>query len=38
MTKYKRNDKLIKVLKKDKINHFNEVNASKVFKKYKKTS
>ena len=38
LTKYKRNDKLIKVLKKDKINHFKEVNGSKVFEKYKKTS
>ena len=38
MTKYERNDKLIKVLKKDEINYFNEVNDSKVFEKYKKTS
>ena len=38
LTKYKRNDKLIKVLKKDKLNYFNEVNGSKVFKKYKETS
>ena len=38
MTKYERNDKLIKVLKKDKPNYFNEVNGSKVFEKYKKTS
>ena len=38
LTKYKRNDKLIKVLKKDKINYFNEVNGSKGFEKYKETS
>ena len=38
MTKYERNDKLIKVLKKDETNYFNEVNDSKVFGKYKKTS
>ena len=36
LTKYKRNDKLIKVLKKDKINYFNEVNGSKVLKNIKK--
>ena len=35
MTKYKRNDRLIKVLKKDKLNYFSEVNDSKVFEKYK---
>ena len=38
LTKYKRNDRLIKVLKKDKINYFNEANGSKVFKNIKKTS
>ena len=36
LTKYKRNDKLIKVLKKDELSYFNEVNGSKVFEKYKK--
>ena len=38
LTRYKRNDRLIKVLKKDKLNYFNEVNGSKVFEKYKETS